>query len=186
MEKEAEKEVPEEPGTSEEVTTDDELMALRKELEQMREEIDREKERSKEYLNLAKRIQADFDNYKKRVQKEREQMIESASERIIYDLLGIIDDFERALDSPENEQEFKEGVRRIHTNITSLLRQHGLREIAEQQTFDPDLHEALCAEEGEEGKILEVYQKGYLLGNKVLRCSKVKVGKCSEKGDDDD
>ena len=83
---------------------------------------------------------------------------------------------ERALASNASADEFRKGVNQIHLNLGALLKSYGLREIPANDKFDPSLHEALSIGEGEEGKILEVYQKGYCLGTRVLRHSKVKVG----------
>ncbi|MBM4389264.1 MAG: nucleotide exchange factor GrpE, partial [Deltaproteobacteria bacterium] len=78
---------------------------------------------------------------------------------------------------------FRAGLRSIHDNLLSLLKSYGLREIPSNGAFDPEYHEVLSTGEGEDGEIIEVYQKGYFLGPKVLRHSKVKVAK--KRGDDD-
>lgn len=183
MEKEHEETASGEEEALEEKTEEPEsLELLRNELEGLREQLMEERAYSKNYLEAAKRIQADFDNYKKRQQKEMEKIVDGANDRLISDLLTIIDDFERALDAADSE-EFVVGVKQIHTNFTSLLKGYGLREIPTGVRFNPDLHEALSIGEGEEGTILEVYQKGYFLGNKVIRYSKVKVGKQEEEGE---
>jgi len=176
---ESEREIEESPENVDEL----EVRDLLREIDQLKKELEEEKERSREYLDLAKRIQADFDNYKKRVKKEIDQAIECANEKILYDILGIIDDFERAMNSMDRINEFTEGVEKIYSNLISLIGRYGVREITDNDFFNPELHEAICTEDGDEGKILEVFQKGYLLGNRVLRCSKVKVGRCKEEGD---
>jgi molecular chaperone GrpE len=132
-----------------------------------------------EYLNLAKRIQADFDNYKKRSQRDLETFKRFATEELISDLLLTIDDFERALDTECTVEEMRQGLQSVHDNMIKVLQARGLREVPVEGRFDPLLHDALCAAEGgEDGEILEVYQKGYFLGDRVLRHAKVKVSRC--------
>ena len=88
------------------------------------------------------------------------------------------------LSRPGDVDDLKKGVGQIQTNLLSLLRSYGLREMPAPEEFDPNLHEALCTTEGEDGKVYEVFQKGYLLGPRVIRHAKVKVGKTSEKGEE--
>jgi molecular chaperone GrpE len=91
-------------------------------------------------------------------------------------MLNILDDLERALSADVDEEQLRRGLSQVHTNLRSLLKGYGLREIP-AETFDPEYHEAFGVGEGEDGQILEVYQKGYCLGPRVIRHSKVKVGK---------
>lgn len=156
---------------------DDEMMRLKAELEEAKAQAERN-------LDLAKRIQADFDNYKKRAQREKEEQIKAANDRLLYDLLGFLDDFERALAAKATPEEFRRGVESVHANLRSLLQSKGLVETSCDR-FDPALHEALCVGEGEEGKVLEVYQKGYCLGPRVVRYAKVKVGSGNKRGESD-
>jgi molecular chaperone GrpE len=160
----------------------EEMEVLRLELEELRKSLEEERESSQKFLDSAKRIQADFDNFKKRQQREMERVVACAGSDIIGDLLTIVDDFERAL-SVDDSAEFRQGVKRIHDNLVALLRSNGLREVPTDSGFDSSLHDAIAVDEGEEGEILEVYQKGYFLGDRVLRYSKVKVGK--NKGESD-
>ena len=154
---------------------DDEMMRFRTETEEAKAQAERN-------LDLAKRIQADFDNYKKRAQRDKEEQIKAANDRLLYDMLGFLDDFERALASKATPEEFRRGVESIHANLRSLLQSKGLMETPCEH-FDPALHEALCVGEGEEGKVLEVYQKGYCLGPRVVRYAKVKVGSGEKRGE---
>ena len=134
--------------------------------------------KASEYLNMAKRIQADFDNYRKRVQKDNEDFRRFANESMVSELLCILDDIERALALECVDKEFYGGLKGIHINLMKLLEAKGLRPINTEGKFDPNLHEALCTCEGEEnGKIMEVYQRGYYLGPRVLRHAKVLVSK---------
>jgi len=156
---------------------DDEMTRIKAELEEAKAQAERN-------LELAKRIQADFDNYKKRAQREKEEQIKAANDRLLYDLLGFLDDFERALAAKASPEEFRTGVASVHANLRSLLQSKGLVETP-CEVFDPALHEALCVGEGEEGKVLEVYQKGYCLGPRIVRYAKVKVGSGSNRGESD-
>jgi len=175
-----------EAASNEEETPDkgenDEMESLRSELENLEEQLAEERAFSQNYLNSAKRVQADFDNYKKRQQREMDRVVECANDDLIKELLTILDDFERAL-SAEDSTEFRQGVKQIHSNLASFLKDHGLREVPTNGRFDPALHEALGVGDGKEGEILEVYQKGYSLGDRVIRYSKVKVGKDNQEGD---
>jgi molecular chaperone GrpE len=156
---------------------DDDMTRLKAEIEEARAQAERN-------LDLAERIQADFDNYKKRAQRDKEEQIKAANDRLLYDLLGFLDDFERALASKATPEEFRRGVESIHANLRSLIQSKGLVETP-CDNFDPALHEALCVGEGEEGKVLEVYQKGYCLGPRVVRYAKVKVGSGNKRGESD-
>jgi molecular chaperone GrpE len=142
-------------------------------MSRLKAELEEAKAQAERNLDLAKRIQADFDNYRKRAQREKEEQIKAANDKLLYELLGFLDDFERALTA--------KAARRSSDRAWIDPRQ--LTIIAPVQgtggdacdRFDPALHEALCVGEGEEGKVLEVYQKGYCLGPRVVRYAKVKL-----------
>ena len=128
------------------------------------------------YLRLA----ADFDNYRKRVAREHVELTARANERLVNELLPVLDDLERALEAAAEHEEAKleEGVQLVHRSLASLLERHGLREIETEGAFDPHVHEALLsqpAEGADEGSVLQVLQKGYRLGDKVLRPARVIV-----------
>ena len=128
------------------------------------------------YLRLA----ADFDNYRKRVARDHADLTTRANERLVNELLPVLDDLERALEAAAEHEEAKleEGVELVHRSLVSLLERHGLSEIATDGSFDPHVHEALLAQPGEgaeEGAVLQVLQKGYRLGDKVLRPARVIV-----------
>ncbi len=128
------------------------------------------------YLRLA----ADFDNYRKRMAREHAELTTRANERLVNELLPVLDDLERALEAAAQHEEAKleEGVQLVHRSLASLLERHGLSEIATEGAFDPHVHEALLAQPGEgaeEGAVLQVLQKGYRLGDKVLRPARVIV-----------
>ena len=128
------------------------------------------------YLRLA----ADFDNYRKRVAREQVEWTSRANERLLNELLPVLDDLERALEAAAEHEEAKleEGVRLVHRSLLGLVERHGLSEIETEGAFDPHVHEALLAQPGEgaeEGSVLQVLQKGYRLGDRVLRPARVIV-----------
>ena len=128
------------------------------------------------YLRLA----ADFDNYRKRVAREQAALTVRANERLLNELLPVLDDLERALEAAAEHEEAKleEGVRLVHQALVGLVERHGLSEIDTDGGFDPHVHEALLTQPGEgaaEGSVLQVLQKGYRLGERVLRPARVIV-----------
>ena len=130
------------------------------------------------YLDMARRLQADFDNFRKRTQRENEEFRKYACSSIIGDLLTVVDDLDRALEHAGEETEFVKGIRGVRANLMKVLESNGLKEIPADGKFDPEYHEALCTVDGDEdGLVAEVFQKGYTLNGKVLRYSKVKVTK---------
>ena len=146
------------------------------ELEEIQKQLADAEAKAGEYLQMAQRLQADFDNFRKRTQRENEEFKTFATAGLISELLTIEDDLDRALDSAKEENDFVIGVRGIRQNLMKVLESKGLTEIPTDGKFDPNCHEALCVEESDtDGDIAEVFQKGYRLGNKVLRYSKVKV-----------
>ncbi|MDD1747385.1 MAG: nucleotide exchange factor GrpE [Methanomassiliicoccales archaeon] len=159
------------------------VQALQQELGTLRKELESQKAANQEYLDLAKRIQADFDNYRKRAQRDKEEFTKAANDRLVADLLNTLDDLDRALVPKLGEEELRKGVAQIRSNLLALLRSYGLREMPEGCDFDPELHEALTACEGEDGRIYETYQKGYLIGNRVIRHAKVRVGSSNKEAE---
>ena len=125
------------------------------------------------------RLAADFENYKKRAARERQEYVALANERLIGELLPILDDLERALAAAEEHQEaqLEEGVRLVHRSLAGLLERHGVKPISTDGKFDPHVHEALLSQpsEAEEGSVLDVVQKGYKLGERVVRPARVVV-----------
>ena len=124
------------------------------------------------------RLAADFDNYKKRAARERDEYVARANERLLKELLPILDDLERALKSAEEHEEaqLEEGVRLVHRSLASLLQRNGVEAISTEGKFDPHVHEALLAqpaEDREHGDVLDVIQKGYKLGDLVVRPARV-------------
>ncbi|MDD1747773.1 MAG: nucleotide exchange factor GrpE [Methanomassiliicoccales archaeon] len=159
------------------------VQALQQELGTLRKELDSQKAANQEYLELAKRIQADFDNYRKRAQRDKDDFTKSANDRLVADLLNTLDDLDRASAPNLGDEELRKGVAQIRSNLLALLRSYGLREMPEGRDFDHELHEALTVCEGEDGRIYETYQKGYLIGNRVIRHAKVRVGRSNKEAE---
>lgn len=136
--------------------------------------------KTKELTETLQRVQAEFENYKKRVDKEKQEFCDYAKEDLIRKLLPLIDNFELALKHKKSDKEFHKGVELIYAQLITILENEGLKPIkALNEKFDPYKHEALLAEKSskEENTILEELQKGYLLKDKVIRPSKVKVSR---------
>src|SRR5439155_3673046 len=125
------------------------------------------------------RLAADFENYKKRAARERQEYVQLANERLIVELIPILDDLERALAAAEQHEEaqLEEGVELVHRSLAALLAHHGVTPIETEGKFDPHVHEALLSQPSEaaEGSVLDVVQKGYKLGERVVRPARVVV-----------
>lgn len=154
--------------------TDDAAEAEETAEENGEEEPAGEEDESARYLRLL----AEFQNYKKRVEKEKSGLYSYANEKIMTELLQVMDSFERALEQSESDG-FKEGMEMIFDQLGAVLEKEGLAEItALGEDFDPNIHNAVMTEETEEyesGKVSGVMQKGYTLNGKVIRPSMVKV-----------
>lgn len=128
------------------------------------------------------RLSAEFDNYRKRTLKERIELIKTAGEDIIKDLLPVLDDFDRAIEvmnTSANVDAIAEGTKLIHNKLNSILENKGLKAMYPVgEDFDADIHEAVAKvpAEGQSGKIIDVVQKGYSLNDKIIRHPKVVVG----------
>ena len=126
----------------------------------------------------AKRAMADMQNIKRRAEEEKREVIVMANAGLIKALLPTLDNFHRAIDhTPEQAQEWSQGIKMCIQQIEKVFKEVGLEEIdASGQDFDPDFHEALIQGPGKANKVVEVLEKGYKIGNRVLRHAKVKVG----------
>jgi molecular chaperone GrpE len=138
------------------------------------------KQKADDYLDSWKRAQADFINYKRRLDQEKMEMGVYANTQLILSLLPVLDDFERAVDSltPKlAKMDWVHGVRLVERKLRTTLEAQGLSPIkAVGEDFDPNLHEAVMHVKGEDGKVVRELQKGYRLHDKILRPSKVAVG----------
>jgi molecular chaperone GrpE len=142
-----------------------------------------EKERD-DYLADLQRVAADFENYRKRAARDQESLVARAHERLVKELLPVLDDLERALEAAAEHEEAKleDGVRLVHRELRDALAKEGLVEIETNGRFDPHVHEALLSQpsEQDDGAILEVIQKGYSLGDRVLRPARVVISQKAE------
>ncbi|HTY51959.1 MAG TPA: nucleotide exchange factor GrpE [Methanomicrobiales archaeon] len=153
---------------------------------ELRKELDDARRLADERLTRLRYLQADFDNYRKSQDREREQIVQLAAESLVRDLLPVLDDLERAIPALSQEKN-REGFELLSRKLQKVLEAHGLRPIESRgRRFDPNLHEAIakCGSPEEDGTVLEEYQKGYLLRSKVIRPSRVKIaehtGECTE------
>lgn len=130
------------------------------------------------------RLQAEFDNFRKRTMKEKAELIKSGGESVLVNILPVVDDFERALNSLKDvsdEDAGKKGTQLIYNKFSEFLKQNNIKVIeAVNQDFNVDLHEAItkipAPDESLKGKVVDVLQKGYLLNDKVIRFAKVVIG----------
>jgi molecular chaperone GrpE len=130
------------------------------------------------------RLFAEFDNYKRRTQKERVELLQTAGKDVVVSLLPVLDDFERALKATENATEvnaIRDGIMLVQTKLKSILSQKGLKEMESINTaFDTDIHEAItkipAPSDDLKGKVVDELEKGYTLNDKVIRFAKVVVG----------
>ncbi len=156
---------PEEPGG------DGQEALLAEELEAARRERD-------EYLDALRRLKAEFENSRKRQERERSRLLETASEKLVVGLLPVLDNLDRALEAEGN---IREGVRATREQLADTVGKEGLLPVASDgQPFDPNVHEAVMgqpSEEHEEGTILQTFQRGYLLNGKPIRAAKVVVAR---------
>ncbi len=160
-------------------------------LEILKERLAETEKQNKELEERLLRLAAEFDNYKKRVAKEQNQIIKSASQNLISKLLESLDNFSRALESAKNSSDiksFQSGVELIYSQLTEILAKEGLEEInAVGEKFDPNFHEAVLQVESDqaEGTVVDEISKGYKLNGKVIRHSKVIVAKKKDGSADD-
>jgi molecular chaperone GrpE len=147
-------------------------------------EVTRERD---EYLDSLRRLKAEFENYRKRAARDQESLVARAHERLVKELLPVLDDLARALEAAERHEEaqLEDGVRLVHRQLAAVLAKEGLAEIATEGAFDPNVHEALLSQPSDEpeGSVIEVTQKGYTLGDRVLRPARVVVASPKEAPD---
>jgi molecular chaperone GrpE len=163
-----------------------EKQKLPKEEKKPEEKIDPRDQKIKELTETLQRLQAEFENYKKRVDKENSDFKRCAKKDLVERMLPFLDSFELALKNRKANDTFTKGIELLYAQFYSILESEGLRKIdSAGKKFDPYKHEALLQEESdkEEGTILEELQKGYLLHDKIIRFAKVKVAKPRQKGD---
>ena len=156
-----------------------ELEATRAEIETLRSQLEEAETRIAENLDGWQRAQAEFINFKKRIERDREIDYLGMKGEIIRKLLPVLDDLERALANRPAGEQWAEGIELIARKFHSLLESEGVRPIeAEGQPFDPNFHEAISnepSEEVESGHVIAVVQNGYMLGERVIRAAVVRV-----------
>ena len=169
------KEKTEAPSEEKEVEETPEEPTLEAQLEQAKAE-------AAENLDRWQRTFAEFDNYRKRTEKEMADFRKFANSGLVTELLNVVDDLGRALESaPDAESPLAVGVKAVRGNLVKILEAQGVSEVPTDKGFDPNMHEALMVVDGEEDdKIAQVYQKGYMMNGRVLRFAKVVVTKKEE------
>ncbi len=153
-------------------------------VEELKKQLEESKKLAEERLNQIKYLRADIDNLRKRFEKEKAEVIKSANDSLIKELLVVLDAFDAAIKISEGES--KKGLLMLEKKFFDILVEHGLEEIeAIGKQFNPNFHEALCNEfsKKQDNEVIEVIQKGYTLNFKVIRTSKVKVSKGLKKQD---
>lgn len=168
--------------TSSVVEKEEDVVA--EDVESLKKALAEEKAKAEGYLANWQRAQADFINFKRRVEQERSETVKAANAMLMLNLLPVLDDLERALESVSVKLAgltWVDGIHLIYRKLLAILEGYGLSEIeALGEPFDPNLHEAVLYGEGEEGKVIEELQKGYKLYDRVIRPTIVKVGKGKE------
>ena len=131
-----------------------------------------------QYLDALRRLKAEFDNSRKRQERERTRILEAASEKLVQELLPVLDNLDRAL---ESDGDIRGGVQATRGQLADVLAEEGLLPVASDgQPFDPNVHEAVMgrpSEEHEDGTVLQTFQRGYLLNGRAIRPAKVVVAK---------
>ena len=173
------------PETEEKIEEKEEkIEEVKSEQEKKEDEIVELGIKLQEITDKYMRLSAEFDNYRKRTLKEKMELTKSAGEKILVNVLPVMDNFERALKSVDESSDIngvKEGIHLIHTNFKDFMTQQGVKEIETKKLdFDTDLHEAItkipAPSKKMKGKVVDCIEKGYFLNDKVIRFSKVVVG----------
>lgn len=169
----------------------EEVEALKKELEEVKKELEEAKAQAQENYDKFVRLYAEFDNYRKRVAREKAELVRYGNEELLKELLPVLDNLERAFSHAQRDEKTEpilQGLQLILEQFRSVLRRFGVEEIKTLgERFDPELHEAVGEMELEGIEPLEIVQevqKGYVLNDRVLRPAKVIVGKASSKNED--
>ena len=158
----------------------EEIALKNEEIEKLKEDLEKQESETQEYISLAQRLQADFENFKKITEKQNKDIIKFANENIIKEFLDCYEDFGRAL-NVENDENLREGIELTYNKFKDILTKEGVEEIpAKGEKFDLNKHEALmvqASDDVENGYVIEELMKGYMYKDKVLKYSKVIVCK---------
>lgn len=145
----------------------------------LNQDLEEQKKVADEYIDSLKRNMAEFDNYKKRMSKEKESLYTTILSDVISNLLPVIDNFEKAKDAECSDETYKTGISMIYNQLIDILNKQGVEKIPDLgETFDPEVHEAVMSVLDEmkgEKEIVEVFRTGYRMKDKVVRHSLVKV-----------
>ena len=141
--------------------------------------LEASRQKAEEYLNLAQRVQADFDNFRRRNQSVRADAFEDGARELVKTLLPVVDNLERALAAESTDDNLKAGVAMVHKQLMDVLQKRGVEVIDRPgEVFDPNLETAVLQgteDDGEKGTVCQVLQKGYRMGGVILRSAMVKV-----------
>ncbi|MCQ2071214.1 MAG: nucleotide exchange factor GrpE [archaeon] len=155
-------------------------MSKKDEIEALKEEVAKAQNEAATYLDTARRTQAEFENFRKRTEKDKAEYVKYATSGLVTELIDVAENLEKALASAKQDDPVAVGVKMVHSNLMKILESKGLQEVP-AEVFDPNMHEALMVIDGEEdNKIAQVYQKGYMMGGRVLRYAKVVVTRKKE------
>jgi molecular chaperone GrpE len=171
-------------ATGAEAEIEQEIEEADHDIEQIESDLEKARREAGGYLDSLQRLKAEFDNFRKRVQKERTEFLKLAAQGVIGDLLPVMDNFERALAHEihgDQVEKFKDGLQLVYSQMLDVLAKEGLSALEPVgEPFDPTRHEALMqveSEEYSEGVIVKVLEKGYVLNDRVIRPAKVMVSK---------
>lgn len=152
-----------------------------KKIPELEKQLEEARQKAGEYLELAQHTKADFENFRRRTEREAEDRRRYAALDLVKELLNVVDDLGRALEHADVSDPFVAGVSGVRDNLSRILEAQGVKEIPTDGKFDPAVHEALTVVDGEEDdKIAMVAQKGYTMHDKVIRYAKVVVTKKKE------
>ena len=148
----------------------------------------------KEYKDKYLRLYAEFENARKRMERDKQEFVKYANEGLIEEFLGILDNLERSVEAAKAKHQdyegFLKGIEMVMAHVHEMLKKNGVRKMeTKDKIFDPHCHEILMQEQSEDledGKILEEFQKGYYLGDKVVRTAKVKVAVRNDKSQEEE
>ena len=168
-------------------STEVSAQAVEEDINALRDRLKEKECEAQEYVSTLQRLQADFENYKKRLLKEKAEVTESAAKNLILELIPVVDNLERALGASKETEDFDalaKGVEMVHAQLLDVIKKAGVSQLdPHEQEFDPFHHEAVMqveSDEHPENTVVEVFQKGYLLKGKLLRAAVVKVSKASD------
>ena len=163
---------------------------LEEKIKELDAKLIQEQDKCKDYLNQLRYLQADFENFRKRVEKETKEAIQISNQKLVSAFVEIVDDFEKAISAGEttdNKDALLQGIKMVHKNFCKLLEREGLEQIqCLGKPFDPNLHEVLIqvpTNNHETGTVLEEARKGFIFKGKVLRPSVVNISCQTSKSD---